>query len=264
MTNSYDFTERKSKLSVDSLTEQFMTGVELVNAAKTAKTLSAFVEEGGFSTALRAVGDANMRAAEKIISELNSFANTKDAMNRALGQLEVAHEAFRERWLSDKLFQMFGTEQTALKDVWVCCLIAVCHKYLKNKSLVSNILQEGQEALNRVYGSNISNTRYILELANPKFYYDNFRDNSQIKRIKQKEFEEFCCRISSSGGRWKLMYQHGSELNNIIGNKSWYKKLLRSRIFLPVTFIIVAAFVVALFLNPELFNSLITLINDRF
>jgi hypothetical protein len=98
-------------------------------------------------------------------------ANPREAVNRALTQLEIAHIAFQEHWSSDRLLDEYGTTKTSCRDAWTCILIAMCHKALGDDTkLIEAACDNAQHAMDyhcRFDDDNNRPPRAYVALANP-------------------------------------------------------------------------------------------------
>ncbi len=115
-------------------------------ASKTVLALKQFIEGDVLFKVLSEVGDAELSAASKIFKNLDSFNDRQGAVNRALGHLESAHELFSrtassafhslENGISLSLINAGEITECQYKDLYVCILMALCHRYLNDEKKI--------------------------------------------------------------------------------------------------------------------------------
>lgn len=163
--------------------------IDLINVVKTYSSLCSFVEDGQLAIALNAIGGVHLKAARYVLDEIHYTSNSREAVNRVLTHLEAAHIAFRDLWESDSLTGQYHRLIDSLKDTRVCCLIAVCYKFLGNEQrLVSRALDNAEQALNVYFYETDNKDRILLRIVNPFGYIDAVRHKYDYdeKKVENK------------------------------------------------------------------------------
>ena len=126
----------------------------LITAAKSVADLRDFVGGSGIQDILSAIGDTELSAARRALSErASSGAAYRSQVWLAVGHLQSAHEAFRashNRPLAASILRSatrLGSWMiTVRKDLWVCCLLALCYAYLGEKESARRALADAKFA----------------------------------------------------------------------------------------------------------------------
>ncbi|MFG6100535.1 hypothetical protein SPB21_35180 [Leptothoe sp. ISB3NOV94-8A] len=105
---------------------------DLVPFVGTSAKIVTFFSGGSFGAALDAVSGVHASAAKDVMRKIDFSANPREAVNRVLTHLEAAHVAFYRIWNSPISSAVLPVRvyYAAKKDMEVCCLMAMCHKFL--------------------------------------------------------------------------------------------------------------------------------------
>lgn len=110
----------------------------LVSLAGQATTVHSVVFSDSLGVALSAIGDVHTEAAEKVLRQDRSQSNGREILNRVMAHLETAHIAYRRKWEGAwrKALRPVVYGRIIERDVYVCCLLATCHKALGDSDVV--------------------------------------------------------------------------------------------------------------------------------
>jgi hypothetical protein len=129
-----------------------MDVMTLINVAKNTQAISAFVSGSGLKEAVSMiVGDVHLEAARFALETSQIAINPRDRINSAVTHLEAAHVSFtmvhrRADNIAAKSFDVHTIACAADKDVWVCCLMALCYVALGEECAVKKCLTLADKA----------------------------------------------------------------------------------------------------------------------
>lgn len=105
----------------------------LSQAADSTLAVKAYLEGSGVQDMLAAIGSTELRTVQKAFENLASADEKRTAIDKALGRLQTAHEKYRkihqraaQGWRKDLCMEAMT------KDIFVCCLMALCRHYLNS------------------------------------------------------------------------------------------------------------------------------------
>ena len=154
--------------------------MELIELAKTAMTVNKLLDGDAFSKALDAIAGVDIKTAKYAIKNHTKYANPREALNTALGNLIHAHIALEEKYSKwrVKLTQGFLLNFQLETDAYVCCLIAILHRALGNKKEV--IKEAFDWAVKAFFEAPCSSFRVALDLFNPIVWFRLITTKSKI------------------------------------------------------------------------------------
>ena len=129
---------------------------DLTSVSSSISKISDFFNTSRCYTVLKKVANAEVDAAYDILYRLDEFADERQALNRVLGHLESAHQLHRQSWYNTYSENMIGNTINALdgffgaryRDMFVCCYIAILHKYLgESNNTIRHYLEQAEDAV---------------------------------------------------------------------------------------------------------------------
>jgi len=138
----------------------------LCSVGQTSSSISSFFDTSRCYSILQEVADAELNAADDLLHRLSEFTNKKDALNRVLSHLESAHQLHRKSWanfdknvIGNTVNEIDGFIHARYKDAFVCCSIAIVHRYLgESKDTINYYLELAEDAVTaRVVNDRIRN-----------------------------------------------------------------------------------------------------------
>lgn len=105
----------------------------LSQAADSPLAVKAYLEGSGVQGMLAAIGNTELRTAQKAFENLKSADDRRVAIDKAIGRLQAAHEKYRkvhqsaaQGWRKDLCMEAMT------KDIFICGLMALCRHYLND------------------------------------------------------------------------------------------------------------------------------------
>lgn len=127
--------------------------LSLVNAVQQYSSITEFVDGGGFSEALAAIGTNEYEAAKYAIQKMSGAHDKKAHVWSAITHLESAHIAFRSIHSPTSLGRTYlkraSMMEAAHLDVYTCCLMVMCYLYFKEEHLALVALNSAEAAWSR-------------------------------------------------------------------------------------------------------------------
>ncbi|NEP01362.1 MAG: hypothetical protein F6K58_22445 [Symploca sp. SIO2E9] len=130
--------------------EVLMDIASLISYAKTAQGIYNFFAKDSITEALESIGGVHLDAAKNTINKINFASNPMEAVNRTLGHLEDTQAAYMRILKSNTILvrNWYKHKKIQIEYINVCCLIAMCHKFLGDGDQVINlILNDAQNVL---------------------------------------------------------------------------------------------------------------------
>ncbi|MEM9276428.1 MAG: hypothetical protein AAGA80_26280 [Cyanobacteria bacterium P01_F01_bin.143] len=170
----------------------------------TSKKVFSFISGGSFQVALNAIGSVHLSAAEDVIKKIEFSSDPREAVNRVLSCLEITHISLNRTWNSKILSNLLIADAgiAALKDTQVCCLIAMCHKYLgDDKKIIMQAIHDAQKAL-AFYQQSLKTQTGLLGTIKEIFYGSTLYNPIKsiyalhtMERISQEDLDKFSKKI---------------------------------------------------------------------
>jgi hypothetical protein len=179
-----------------------MDPASLVKVAEDAKKIFDFVYGNDLKEAVSTiVGDIHVDAAMLALETAKIAVNPRDRINSVITHLEAAHVAYAR----NHDVQSFGSffrqgldyaqiEKARQRDVWVCCVMALCYASLGERQAVASSLTlaekafgiEGEATLIRGVGYLFQGLVLLpISMCNPRNWDQN------VFLMSKKEFKEF-------------------------------------------------------------------------
>jgi hypothetical protein len=154
--------------------------------------LKKFIQNGSMETALKAIGDVNLKAAKDELRSIEKSRNARETVNRAATQLRTAYVAFYERQRRDKISSgnasaIFSAQQ----KMYVTAMALVsCYVYLEEWEYALDILSDPEKEDDYI-PSHVTFVNFITTMANPKTYVDlvSKNDVEDLKKMEEKFYE---------------------------------------------------------------------------
>ncbi|GEM_PF-2706861 len=168
----------------------------LVTATKTVLSLKKFVEGSPIVDAIEKIGENETNAAMDALKSAKYAQDYNLAVNRALVHLESAHQHLKAA-SKDIQFMRAGQTYVAIdKDRDVCCLRALCHKYLgDNQEQINICLQDAIDSQKLKYKP-LPDNPYKAMADAASMMADLIKTcilgDSIEYLVKDEDFQEFC------------------------------------------------------------------------
>lgn len=169
--------------------------MDLLAAVRTDSAMRAFVENGGLSATLSEIHGEHISGAQEALKCLQQGENPRSVIKRVLDYLQAAHVFFRSSWKDNRRFNLNCNLEIENADLWVCCLAAVCHKYLgDDPRMIEEKLVAAGQALRSV-GTMRLFLETLITSATKGFMWIDFRHSKcaeDLPKFTKDEFEQFC------------------------------------------------------------------------
>jgi hypothetical protein len=140
------------------------------DAAENLATIKRFVETGQGERLLSEFGEVELEAAKLALSSANIARNPAQEVQGAVTHLQSAHVALKRTYSTKKFITLPDEAKAANTDIWVCCLMAVCYRYLGEDQLVQSCLDMAQQAMRVVHVPVFGKGGVIMRMTTIKYY----------------------------------------------------------------------------------------------
>jgi hypothetical protein len=123
----------------------------LIASAGSLNKVKKFVQTGELQRTLSALGEVELEAAKLALSSANIAQDPTREVHAAVTHLQSAHVAFKNKYCSKEFITLPDEHKAANVDVWICCLMAMCYRYLNEEKLVQKCLDEAGAAIRVIY-----------------------------------------------------------------------------------------------------------------
>jgi len=115
------------------------------------------------------IGDVHLDAAKVALEASRNSTMPRDRINSVITHLEAAHVSYARihgnRGYVERNAGWLAIVSSASKDVWICCLMALCYAWLGDPKMVDHSITLANRAFinkNRLYNQKFSNAADFL------------------------------------------------------------------------------------------------------
>jgi hypothetical protein len=168
--------------------------VDILVVIQSAGAIQEFIEEGGLYLFLKQIGSNELEAAEQVLGDIQYESSKRLAVTRALTHLESAHQHFYSIWKRNTdVFSLSQERDIQILDFWTCCLMAICHKYLKsNHTKIVKVLEFANNAYWGKVGLLKEAAQGLFFILDPRTWIKTATGGCKLPFPTTKEWQQFC------------------------------------------------------------------------
>ena len=153
-----------------------------------------YVEGNGLQDTLAAIDSKGLRTINKTFESLEASSDKRSVISKALAQLQVMHERYRkihrstsQGWRKDLCMEAMN------KDIFVCCLMALCHLYLRNdRQAVEAAISEAEQAFeSSIYLTDHNDREQRLGTAQMDSFIGSFMGRINQEDLTRQDTSQF-------------------------------------------------------------------------